>query len=125
MDPFLPCNSHHFEPNLRPVVLARRSAQGTDRSSSSATSGNSTTDTSSPTSPNEVRSFTSRRPGRSRTRYFHDADGIMSSINPILTWGRVRNNTATTSASNIAQATGQGSLTDALAGQISNLSYVF
>ncbi|XP_022176814.1 large proline-rich protein bag6-A isoform X1 [Myzus persicae] len=119
MDPFLPCSSHHFEPNLRPVVLARRSTQGTDRSTSSATSGNSTTDTSSPTSPNEVRSFTSRRPGRSRTRYLQDSDAMMSGIHPILTWGRQRNNTATTSASNIAQATGQGSsLTDALAGQI-------
>eukprot|EP00102_Acyrthosiphon_pisum_P010274 XP_008178543.1 PREDICTED: large proline-rich protein bag6-B isoform X2 [Acyrthosiphon pisum] len=119
MDPFLPCSSHHFESNLRPMVLARRSAQGTDRSTSSATSGNSTTDTSSPTSPNEVRSFTSRRPGRSRTRYVQESDGMMSGIHPILTWGRQRNNTATTSANNIAQATGQGtSLTDALAGQI-------
>lgn len=119
MDPFLPCSSHHFESNLRPMVLARRSAQGTDRSTSSATSGNSTTDTSSPTSPNEVRSFTSRRPGRSRTRYVQESDGMMSGIHPILTWGRQRNNTTTSSANNIAQATGQGtSLTDALAGQI-------
>jgi len=126
MDPFLPCSSHHFEQNLRPVVLARRSAQGTDRSTSSATSGNSTTDTSSPTSPNEVRSFTSRRPGRSRTRYLQEPDGIISGIHPILTWGRQRNNTVTTSLNNIAQATGQGSsLTDALAGQLSNFSFVF
>jgi len=126
MDPFLPCSSHHFESNLRPMVLARRSAQGTDRSTSSATSGNSTTDTSSPTSPNEVRSFTSRRPGRSRTRYVQESDGMMSGIHPILTWGRQRNNTTTSSANNIAQATGQGtSLTDALAGQISNFLYVF
>jgi len=108
------------------MVIARRSTQGTDRSTSSATSGNSTTDTSSPTSPNEVRPFPSRRPGRSRTRYMHDSDAYMSGIHPILTWGRNhRNNTATTSASNITQATGLGSsITDALAGQISNFSYV-
>lgn len=126
MDPFLSCNSHHFDPNLRPVVVARRTAQGTDRSTSSATSGNSTTDTSSPTSPNEVRSFTSRRPGRSRTRYLHDADGIMSGIHPILTWGRQINNTAATSASNIAQHIAQrGNLTDSLAGQISNFFFIY
>jgi len=125
MDPFLPCSSHHFESTLRPMVF-RRSAQGTDRSTSSATSGNSTTDTSSPTSPNEVRSFTSRRPGRSRTRYVQESDGIMSGIHPILTWGRQRNNTATTSANNFAQPTVQAtSITDALAGQISNFPYVF
>lgn len=125
MDPFLPCSSHHFESNLRPMVLARRSAQGTDRSTSAA-SGNSNTDTSSPTSPIEVRSFTSRRPGRSRTRYVQESDGLLSGIHPILTWGRQRNNTTMSSANNIAQATGQGtSLTDALAGQISNFSYVF
>ncbi|CAH1726122.1 large proline-rich protein bag6-B isoform X2 [Aphis gossypii] len=119
MDPFLPCSSHHFESNFRPMVLARRSTQGTDRSTSSATSGNSTTDTSSPTSPNEGRSFPSRRPGRSRTRYLPDPEAIISGIHPILTWGRHRNNTATTSASNNSQATTQGSsLTDALAGQI-------
>jgi len=124
MDPFLPCNSHHFEPNIRPVVLARRSAQGTDRSTSSTTSGNSTTDTSSPTSPNEVRSFTSRRPGRSRTRYFQESDGIMSGIHPILTWGRQRSNTAT-SGTIIAHNGQSTSLTDALAGQISNFSCIF
>ncbi|KAL4122331.1 hypothetical protein QTP88_014681 [Uroleucon formosanum] len=118
MDPFLPCSSHHFESNLRPMVLARRPAQGIDRSTSAA-SGNSNTDTSSPTSPIEVRSFTSRRPGRSRTRYVQESDGLLSGIHPILTWGRQRNNTTTSSANNIAQATGQGtSLTDALAGQI-------
>jgi hypothetical protein len=123
MDPFLPCSSHHFESNLRPMVLARRSTQGTDRSTSSATSGNSTTDTSSPTSPNEARSFPSRRLGRSRSRYAQESDTIMAGVHPILTWGRHRNNTATTSASNITQATTQGtSLTDALAGQISNYS---
>ncbi|XP_025206155.1 large proline-rich protein bag6-B isoform X2 [Melanaphis sacchari] len=119
MDPFLPCSSHHFESNLRPMVLARRSTQGSDRSTSSATSGNSTTDTSSPTSPNEARTFPSRRPGRSRTRYMQEHDTILSGIHPILTWGRHRNNTATTSASNTTQATTQGSsLTDALAGHI-------
>lgn len=122
IDPFLPCSSHHFESNLRPLVVARR-AQGLDRSTSSATSGNSTTDTS-PTSPNEIRVFTSRRPGRQRARYVQDSDGIIAGIHPVLTWARNnRNNAATTSASNIAQAAGQGSsLTDTLAGQISNFS---
>jgi len=42
MDPFLPCSSYHFERNVRSVVLERRSTQGTDRSTSSAYSGNST-----------------------------------------------------------------------------------
>lgn len=128
MDPFLPCSSHHFESHLRPMVLARRSAQGTDRSTSSA---NSTTNTSTPTSPNEMRPFSSRRAGRPRTRYIQDPDSFLSGIHPILTWGRNhRNNTATTSASNNAQATtGQGSgLSDPiLTGHISNLHgfYVF
>jgi len=88
MDPFLPCSSHHFETNSRPTVLARRSTLGTDRSTSSANSGNSTTDTSTPTSPNEMRPFSVRRPGRPRTRYLHDSEGLLAGIHPILSWGR-------------------------------------
>jgi len=59
MDPFLPCSSRHFEPNTRPILRARRFTQGTNRSTSSATSGNPTTDTSSPASPNGEKPFTS------------------------------------------------------------------
>lgn len=124
MDPFLPCNSHHFESNLRPMVLARRNTQSTDRSTSSTSNINTTVDNSTPTSPNEVRSFPVRRPGRPRTRYVPDSEGFLSDIHPILTWGRNhRNSTATTSASNNAQAAGQGGgfLADTLAGQISNV----
>lgn len=123
MDPFLPCSSHHFESYLRPMVLARRSAQGTDRSTS-ANNGNST---DSPASP-EMRPFTARRLGRQqRARYMPDPDGFLSGMHPILTWGRNhRNNIATTSSSNNAQATGQNSnLTDSLAGQISNIFHKF
>jgi hypothetical protein len=116
MDPFLPCSSHHFESTSRPMVIARRSAQGSDRSTSSTTSGSSTTDTSSPTSPNEVRSFTSRRASRPRTRF---VDGFMSGIHPILSWGRQRNETViNTPVTNVTQAIPSPNLTDALAGQI-------
>lgn len=121
VDPFLPCNSHHFESNLRPMVLARRNTQGTDRSTSSASNINTTTDNSTPTSPNEPRPYTGRR--RPRTRYVPDAEAFLSGIHPILTWGRNhRNNTATTSASNNVQGAGQAGvlLADTLAGQISN-----
>lgn len=121
MDPFLPCSSHHFESNLRPMVLTRRSTQGTDRSSSSVNSSNSTTDTSSPTSPNEVRPLSGRRSGRPRTRFLPDSDGYSSGIHPILAWGRnLRNNIATTSGILNGQTAGQNlGLTDSLAGQIS------
>lgn len=124
MDPFLPCSSHHFESNVRPMVLARRSPQMTDRS----TSGNSnTTDSSTPTSPNDIRPISIRRTtGRPRTRYVQDSEGFLSGIHPILTWGRNhRNNTATTSASNNVQPTGQGNVAEALAGQISNFFMYF
>lgn len=106
MDPFLPCNSHHFESNLRPMVLARRSTQGTDRSTSSATSGNSTTDTSTPTSPNEMRPFSVRRSGRPRARYVPDADGFLAGIHPIVAWGRNQRNINAVITN--SQATGQG-----------------
>jgi len=121
MDPFLPCSSHHFESNLRPMVLARRSNQGTDRSSTSVNNSNSTTDTSSPTSPNEVRHISSgRRLGRPRNRYVQDSDGILSGIHPILAWGRnLRNNIATTSGTLNSQVAGQNlGSSDSLAGQI-------
>lgn len=123
MDPFLPCSSHHFESNLRPVVLSRRSTQGVERSTTSSTtsSSNSTTDTSTPPSPNEIRaSLTARRAARPRTRYVQDADGFLSGIHPILTWGRNyhRNNPpAVASGSNNAQGNG---LADTLSGRISN-----
>lgn len=122
MDPFLPCSSHHFESNLRPMVLARRSTQGTDRSSSSNTNGSSATDTSTPTSPNEIRPFSVRRSGRPRTRYVQDSEGYLSGIHPILTWGRThRTNAATTAASNNTNGGGlTGGISDTLAGQISN-----
>lgn len=125
MDPYLPCNSHHFESNLRPVVLARRT-QGADRSTSSYNNGNSTTETLIPTFP-ELRSGTGRRTGRPRARYVHDIDGFMSGIHPILNFGR--NHRYSTNASPIsgnAQTTGQSGIpTDTLAGgQISNFIYV-
>lgn len=122
VDPFLPCNSHHFESNVRPVVLARRS-QMTDRS----TSGNTNTTDSSTPSSNDVRPIPIRRPsGRPRTRYVQDSEGFLSGIHPILTWGRNHrnNNTATTTSnSNIVPPTGQGNVANGitnLAGQISN-----
>lgn len=99
------------------MVLARRSTQGADRSTSS-NSGNSTTDTSSPSSPNEMRPFSVRRSGRSRSRYVPESEPFLAGIHPILTWGRNhRNNTATTSASNNAQGTG---IPNSLAANISN-----
>lgn len=118
MDPFLPCSSHHFESNLRPVVLARRPTQGMERSTSSTTSGNSTTDTSTPTSPIEVRAFSARRSGRPRARFIQESDGfpLTAGIHPVLTWGRNRNNVAATSGSNNAQGSG---LSDIIAGQMS------
>lgn len=119
MDPFLPCPSHHFESHGRPMVLSRRSAQGADRSAASA---NSTTNTSTPTSPNEMRPFSGRRPGRPRPRYMQDPESFLAGIHPIFSWNRnqQRNSTAT-SGSNNGQATGPGNnLTDTLAGQISN-----
>lgn len=124
MDPFLPCSSHHFESTLRPMVIARRSAQGSDRSTSSTTSGNSTTDTSSPPSPNEPRSF-SRRASRPRPRYMPVSDEMISGIHPVLTWGRQRNDavahTPVTSAHNMRDLR----VPEALAGQISNFFYIF
>jgi len=123
MDPFLPCSSHHFESTLRPMVLSRRSTQGTERSTSSANNGGGSTavDNSTPTS-NEIRSLPVRRSGRPRARYVPDSEAFLSGIHPILTWGRNhRNNTATTSASNNVQATGQGNgISNVLVGQISN-----
>lgn len=119
MDPFLPCSSHHFESNLRPMVLARRSTQGTDRSTSSATSGNSTTDTSTPSSPNEMRPFSVRRSGRPRARYLADPDGFLAGIHPIVAWGRNQRNI--NSLINNSQATGQGGISsNRLGEQISN-----
>jgi len=122
LDPFLPCSSHFFESNLRPMVLARRSNQGTDRSTSSTNnSGGTTVDNSTPTS-NEFRALPVRRSGRPRTRYITDTDGFLSGIHPILTWGRNhRNNTTTTSASNNVHSTTQASDLNTFGGQLSNL----
>lgn len=126
MDPFLPCSSHHFESNVRPMVLARRSPQMTDRSTSGTSN---TSDSSTPTSPNITRPII-RRPTerileRHRARYMQDSEGFLSGIHPILPWGRNnRNNTATTPASNNVPTTGQSNVADALAGQISNFFYI-
>lgn len=120
MDPFLPCSSHHFE--SRPMVLARRSTQGTDRSTSSTNNGGGTNAVySAPISLSEMRPV--RRSGRPRARYVPESEAFLSGIHPVLTWGRNhRNNTATTSASNNVQAAGQGSgFSSTLAEQMSNL----
>jgi len=123
MDPFLPCSSHHFESGLRPMVLARRSTQGTDRSTSSVNNGNSTTDTSTPT-PFDMRPIPVRRSIRPRNRYVADsADGLIAGIHPILAWGRNhRSNTATTSSSNITPTGLQSTGSSDSMGHISNLS---
>lgn len=124
MDPFLPCSSHHFESSLRPMVLARRSTQGTDRSTSSVNSGNSTTDTSAPPSPFEMRPIPVRRSVRPRTRFVPDsADGLIAGIHPILAWSRNhRSNTATTSSSNVTPIGLQSTGSSDSMGHISNFS---
>jgi len=118
MDPFLPCSLHHFE--SRPMVLTRCSTQGTDRSTSSTNGGGTNAVYSAPTSPNEIRTLPVRRSGRSRARYLPESEAFLSGVHPILTWVRNhRNNTATTSAGNNIQLTGQGSgLSSTLAGQM-------
>lgn len=126
MDPFLPCHSHHFESIIRPVVLSRRSNQGTERSTSSGNT-NTTESSSTPTS-NDIRPISVRRTGRPRTRYVQDSEGFLPGIHPILTWGRNhRNNTATTYTSSNVHTTGQGSnqLSDTMAGNLSKFSYLF
>jgi len=118
LDPFLPCSSHFFESHLRPMVLARQSNQGTDRSTSSTNnSGGTTVDNSTPTS-DEFRAL----PVRPITRYITDTDGFLSRIHPILTLGRNhRSNTTTTSASNNVHSTTQASDLNTFDGQLSNL----
>ncbi|VVC43920.1 Hypothetical protein CINCED_3A020784 [Cinara cedri] len=105
-DPYLPCHSHHFEPNLRPVVLARRT-QGNERILSTPfNNANLANETSLPT-VSEMRPSSLRRTARPRTRYVHDIDGFMSGIHPILNFGRNNrfNTTAASPASNNTQPT--------------------